>query len=260
MNQPLVFPETRDKDRLSVLAKGLRVIESFDAAHTRMTASQAGRRTDMTPAAARRCLLTLQQLGYVQSDGKWFWLSHGCLRVVYAYNASTQLPRLLQPALDQLSERTKESATLSVLDGDQVVVAARANARQTLRVSLSVGSHLPLFCSAAGRVLLAAMPEPQWTSLVERRHMTAFTPHTVTHMAGLRRLLLRCQDEGYAMCDEEIELGVRSIAIPVHNAQGEVVAAMSVSTRTERMLMKDMVRQCLPLMRQSRQEAERKLS
>ena len=132
MKAGMVFPEQRDKDHVSVLAKGLRIIEAFDAAHTRMTASQAARLSDMTPAAARRCLLTLQQLGYVQSDGKWFWLGHGCLRVVHAYNASTQLPRLLQPALDHLSERTQESATLSVLDGDQVVVAARANARLSL--------------------------------------------------------------------------------------------------------------------------------
>lgn len=245
----------RDRDQMGGLAKGLRLIEAFDAAHTRLTVSEAARLTGISPAAARRCLLTLQRLGYVQSDGKWFWLGHGALRVAYAYSASTRLPRLLQPVLDGLSERTRESATLSVLDGNQVVIAARSTARQTMRVGLGLGSRLPLYCSAAGRVLLAALPHHQWESLVRCEPMMPLTTKTVTTLAGLRRVLARCRDEGYASCDEEIELGVRSIAIPMFNQAGETVAAMSISTHSERMTTSEMVRVYLPTMLRSREWA-----
>ena len=246
---------TRDRDQMGGLAKGLRLIEAFDAAHTRLTLSEAARLTGISPAAARRCLLTLRELGYVQSDGKWFWLGHGALRVAYAYASSTRLPRLLQPVLDGLSERTRESATLSVLDGHQVVIAARSTARQTMRVGLGVGSRLPLYCSAAGRVLLAALPAAQWEPLVRREPMTPLTPHTVTTLAGLRRALARCRETGYASCDEEIELGVRSIAIPMLNQAGETVAAMSISTHAQRMTTSEMVRLYLPGMLRSREWA-----
>lgn len=245
----------RDRNQIGGLIKGLRLIEAFDAAHTRMTLSEAARRVGISPAAARRCLLTLDGLGYVRTDGKWFWLGHGALRVAYAYASSTRLPRLLQPALDALSERTRESATLSVLDGPYVVIAARSTARQTMRVGLGVGSRLPLYCSAAGRALLAALPGEQWEPLVRREPMDPLTAKTVTTLAGLRRMLAFCKDKGYATCDEEIELGVRSIAIPMYNQAGETVAAISISTRAERMTISEMVRQHLPLMLRSREQA-----
>lgn len=249
----------RNKDQIGGLIKGLNLIEAFDAAHTRMTLSEAARRVGISPASARRCLLTLVELGYVQTDGKWFWLGHGALRVAYAYTASTRLPRLLQPALDALSERSRESATLSVLHGHDVLIAARSTARQTMRVGLGVGSRLPPYCSAAGRALLAAMSAAQWEPLVKKVSMEALTPKTVVSLTGLRHILQNCRELGYASCDEEIELGVRSIAIPMFNQAGQTVAAMSISTRAERMTTSEMVRQHLPTMLRSREWARMRM-
>jgi IclR family pca regulon transcriptional regulator len=239
----------RNRDHMGGLVKGLRLIEAFDSAHTRMTLTEAARRVDISAAAARRCLLTLCELGYVQTDGKLFWLSHGALKVAYAYAASTRLPRLLQPLLDGLSERSRESASLSVLHDNAAVMAARSTARRTMRVGLGVGSRLPLFCSAAGRALMAALPDGTWEGLVAATPMTPLTPHTVTDMAQLRRLIEACRENGYAACDEEIELGVRSIATPILNQAGETVAAVSISTRAERMALDEMVQQYLPVLR-----------
>lgn len=238
----------RNRDQVAGLAKGLRLLETFDSAHTRLTLSEAARRVGVSPAAARRCLLTLCELGYAQTDGKLFWLGHGALRIAYAYAASTRLPRLLQPAMDALTERTRESSTLCVLDGGVVTIAARSTARRTMRIGLVAGSRLPLHCSSGGRALMAAMPDPQWRALLRDAPLKAYTRHTETTMAGLERLLEACRQTGYSACDEEIELGVRSISVPIYNQAGETMAALGVSTRAERMTLGEMVEQLLPTM------------
>ncbi|HZY15704.1 MAG TPA: helix-turn-helix domain-containing protein, partial [Ramlibacter sp.] len=131
-------PPTRNKDHMGGLAKGLRLLEAFDAAHARMTVTEAARQVDISLASARRCLLTLCTLGYLQTDGKRYWLDHGALHVSYAYAASTPLPRMFQPVLNALSERSRESASLAVLHRGAVLIAARSTARRTMRVGLAV--------------------------------------------------------------------------------------------------------------------------
>jgi IclR family transcriptional regulator, pca regulon regulatory protein len=241
----------RDRDAINGLVKGLKLIEAFDAAHTRMTLSEAARRVDISPAAARRCLLTLCAIGYAQTDGKRFWLGHGALRIAYAYASSTRLPRLMQPALDSLSERTRESASVAVLHGADVVVAARSTARRSLTVGLGVGSRLPLHCSATGRTLLASLPADACDALLGSSARVKLTPHTVTDPAKLRRLLRACRENGYASSNEEIELGVRSLAVPLYNGAGDTVAALSISSRADRMQLDDMVHEFLPAMLRS---------
>jgi IclR family pca regulon transcriptional regulator len=231
--------------------KGLKLIESFDAAHTRMTLSEAARRVEISPAAARRCLLTLCVIGYARTDGKHFWLSHGALRVAYAYVSSTKLPRLMQPVLDSLSERTRESASVAVLHRTDVVVAARSTARRSLTVGLGVGSRLPLHCSATGRTLLASLPAEACDALLGSSARVKLTPNTITDPPKLRRLLKTCRDNGYATCNEEIELGVRSLAVPLYNSVGDTVAALSISSRADRMRLSDMVQEFLPAMLRS---------
>ena len=177
--------EERDRDHMGGLAKGLRLLECFDAAHVRLTVSEAAQLASLSAASARRCLLTLCALGYLRSDGKHFAMDHGALRIGYAYAASTQLPRLIQPALDALSERSRESASLAVLDGDQVRIAARSTARRTMRVGLTVGSPLPLHCSAAGRALLWDRPEAQLRALFGPRPLQRYTPRTIVALREL---------------------------------------------------------------------------
>ena len=245
----------RDKDHMGGLAKGLRLLESFDAAHVRMTVTEAARLAQLTPASARRCLLTLCTLGYLRSDGKHYWLDHGALRISYAYAASTPLPRLFQPALDALSERSRESASLAVLHGDQVLIAARSTAQRTMRVGLAVGSRLPLHCSAAGRALVLARSPAELRALLGAGPLPRFTPRTITSLRGLLRELAASRERGYTVCDEEIELGVRSIAVPIYNRQGDTVAAMTISTRSERMTVAEMAGAYLPALLRSRDVA-----
>lgn len=243
---PAAASEERDRDRMGGLAKGLRVLECFDAAHARLTVSEAARGAGLSPASARRCLLTLCELGYLRSDGKQYWMDHGALRITYAYAASTQLPRLFQPRLDALSERSRESASLAVLHGDRVLIAARSTARRTMRVGLAVGSRLPLHCSAAGRALLWNAPEARVRALLAGAPLERFTPRTLATVRELLKELAASRERGYAVCDEEIESGVRSIAVPVFGGDGEVAAAMSISTRAERMTVAEMARSFLP--------------
>lgn len=228
------------------LAKGLRLLEAFDAAHARMTVTEAARAAKITPASVRRCLLTLCELGYLRTDGKHYGMDHGALRLSYAYAASTQLPRLFQPALDALSERSRESASLAVLHGGQVLIAARSTARRTMRVGLAVGSRLPLHCSAAGRSLLWDRSEAQVRALLGRGPLERFTPRTLTSIRDLVKELAASRERGYTVCDEEIELGVRSIAVPVFDRDAHVVAAMTISTRAERMTVAEMAAAYVP--------------
>jgi IclR family pca regulon transcriptional regulator len=252
--------DDRNKDHMGGLAKGLRLLAAFDAAHARMTVTEAARRVELSPASARRCLLTLCELGYVQSDGKRYWLDHGALHLAYAYAASTRLPRLFQPALDALSERSRESASLAVLHRGEVLIAARSTARRTMRVGLTVGSRLPLHCSAAGRSLLLEAPEKEQRALLVRGALERFTPRTITSMREVLRELALSRERGYTVCDEEIELGVRSIAVPVFDREGEAIAAMTISTRAERMTVAEMAGAWLPLMLRSRDAARARLA
>lgn len=243
-----VAPAPRNKDLIAGLAKGLDLIEAFDSAHTRLTQSEAARRTGISPAAARRSLLTLCEMGYVKTDGKLFWLDHGILRLAYAYASSTRMPRLLQPALDALSNRTRESASVVVLHGTDVLVAARSTAQRSLTVGLGVGSRLPLHCSATGRVLLAALAPTEREALLRHVKMAKLTTHTVTDLAMLKKLIKACKDNGYALSNEEIELGVRSLAVPLYDSRQETIGALSISSRADRMTGQDMVTKLLPVL------------
>ena len=245
----------RDKNHMGGLAKGLRLLEVFDAAHARLTVSEAARAAQLSPASARRCLLTLCGLGYLRSDRKHFWMDHGALQIAYAYAASTQLPRLFQPALDALSERSRESASLAVLHGARVLIAARSTARRTMRVGLSVGSQLPLHCSAAGRSLLWNHSDADLRVLLAGRTLERFTSRTLATGRELRKELAASRERGYSVCDEEIELGVRSIAVPVFDAAGRTVAAMTISTRAERMTVAEMARAFMPALRRNQEWA-----
>jgi len=239
---------TKDKNHIAGLAKGLQILSAFNGAHTRLTQSQAARLVDITPAAARRSLLTLCEQGYADTDGKYFWPGHGVLRLTYSYAAATRLPRLLQPALDALSERTRESASIAVLHNQQVLVAARSTAQRSLTVGLGVGSELPLHCSATGRVLLAAQTNKVRESMLKKRNLEKLTPHTENNMSKLIKILTECAMNGYGISNEEIELGVRSLAVPLINSQQNVIAALSISSRADRMTSNEMVSKFLPIL------------
>ena len=234
---------------MAALEKGLAVIECFDAAHEKLTIADVARATELSRAAARRCLLTLTRIGYAEFDGKFFRLTPRVLRLGHAWLASSALPQLVQPFLERLSEETHESSSASLLDGHEIVYIARSAQRRIMSVGLSVGSRLPAFCTSMGRVLLAALPPDEARERILAGRPRALTPHTVTEPERIMTALAAAREQGYSVVDQELELGLISMALPLANARGETVAAFNISGQVQRTSAEEMVAQFLPRMR-----------
>lgn len=240
------------KDFVTALQKGMDALTCFGRGTSRLTVSEVALLTGTSPASARRSLLTLHALGYLESDGKHFWVAPKALLVAHAYLASRPTPSLAQPLLDALSERTRESASLGKLVEDDVIIIARSTARRSLSTGLGIGSRLPAYCSALGRVLLSSLSPTEAEQRVKAMPRPRLTKHTVHVVSAVLALVERCRDEGYASNDGELELGVRSMAVPVFDREGTTVAAMSIAVRTERMDHAEFTRTFLPVLRKAR--------
>ncbi|CAN5317033.1 IclR family transcriptional regulator [soil metagenome] len=238
-----------DRDHMAALEKGLAVIECFDAAHDKLTIADVARATDLSRAAARRCLLTLTKLGYAEFDGKFFRLTPRVLRLGHAWLASTALPQLVQPFLERLSEETHESSSACLLDGHEIVYIARSAQRRIMSVGLSVGTRLPAFCTSMGRVLLAFREPEDAQARIRAGKPRARTQHTVTDPAQLADILAGVREQGYCIVDQELELGLISLAMPLFNARGEVIAAFNISGQVQRRSAAEMIAHVLPRLR-----------
>lgn len=214
------------------LARGLDVIRAFDAEHTSMTLTDVAKLTGLSRATARRFLLTLADLGYVATDGKRFELTSRVLQLGYSYLSSHTLPQLIDPVLQGLSARMHESSSASVLDGADVVYIARVHTRSIMRVGISVGSRFPAYATSMGRVLLAHLPDADLEALLDGRELVALTPNTITDPIQLRAELARVREQGYCLVDQELEIGLRSVAAPVFAPDGSVAAALNISMST----------------------------
>ncbi|HEV7335862.1 MULTISPECIES: IclR family transcriptional regulator domain-containing protein [Bosea] len=234
---------------MAALEKGLAVIECFDAGHDRLTIADVARATDLSRAAARRCLLTLTSIGYAEFDGKFFRLTPRVLRLGYAWLSSTALPKLVQPFLERLSEETHESSSASLLDGHEIVYIARSAQRRIMSVGLSVGSRLPAFCTSMGRVLLAALDPEEARVRILAGKPAALTPHTVTEIEPLMAKLAEVRVQGHAIVDQELELGLVSLAMPLVNGRGQVAAAFNLSVQSQRVAGDEIETNLLPRMR-----------
>ena len=234
---------------MAALEKGLAVIECFDAGHDRLTIADVARATDLSRAAARRCLLTLTSIGYAEFDGKFFRLTPRVLRLGYAWLSSTALPKLVQPFLERLSEETHESSSASLLDGHEIVYIARSAQRRIMSVGLSVGSRLPAFCTSMGRVLLAALDPEEARARILAGRPSPLTPHTVTEIEPLMAKLAEVRVQGHAIVDQELELGLVSLAMPLVNGRGQVAAAFNLSVQTQRVAGDEIETNLLPRMR-----------
>ena len=234
---------------MAALEKGLAVIECFDAGHDRLTIADVARATDLSRAAARRCLLTLTSIGYAEFDGKFFRLTPRVLRLGYAWLSSTALPKLVQPFLERLSEETHESSSASLLDGHEIVYIARSAQRRIMSVGLSVGSRLPAFCTSMGRVLLAALDPEEARARILAGRPSPLTPHTVTEIEPLMAKLAEVRVQGHAIVDQELELGLVSLAMPLVNGRGQVAAAFNLSVQSQRVAGDEIETNLLPRMR-----------
>jgi len=234
------------RDTMGGLAKGLAVIETFSAEQPRQTISEVAAASGLDRATARRCLLTLAHLGYADYDGKFFTLNPRVLRLGTACLAAMPLPQIVQPWLDQLSEALGESTSVSILDGNEIVYVARAAQKKVMSVSLMPGSRLPAFCTSMGRVLLAALPEADARARLVKTPLLARTPRTLRDPEAIMAELARVRAQGYAVIDQEIELGLRSIAVPLKDSYARVIAAVNVGLPLREETLDDLVARFLP--------------
>ncbi len=234
-------------DYIAGMAKGLAVLESFDTQRQRLNATLAAERAGLTRAAARRHLLTLTHLGYLETDGSWFWLAPKVLRLSGSYLATARLPRAVQPTLNRLASLTGESFSAVVLDGDQVVIVARSGSAQ-MAYGLHLGARLPAHASSTGRVLLAARSKPEFNAWMKGRVLPRLTAHTQCDPRAFRALIEQVRQQDFCVASEEHELGVHALAIPLRDMEGHTVAALNVVATRQRLEPKVLQKDLLPLL------------
>lgn len=240
-------------DYIGSLAKGLAVLEAFDGGHPRLSVAQAAEATGLDRAAARRCLLTLTELGYAQYDGKFFALNPRVLRLGSHALASMPLTQIVQPWLDQLSERIGESVSVSILDGAEIIYVARAAQRRVMSIGLMPGSRLPAHCTSMGRILLGALGRKEAMALIRSSDLSPRTPNSLTDPDAIMEAIEKAQRDGYALVDQEIEIGLRSLAVALANPQGRVQAALNVGVSAAQKSAEEIMREYLPALQQVRQ-------
>jgi IclR family transcriptional regulator, pca regulon regulatory protein len=223
-----------DRDHVTGLANGLRAIEAFSSEHQLLTVAEVARRTGLTRAATRRYLLTLTASGYAQYDGKHFQLTSRVLRLGHAYISSVPLPQIAQPIVEELGHRTDESIALAVLEGAESLTVATSARRRLVGIFTRVGTHLPALSSATGRVLLSGQSDDLIEQLLRTRPLQKLTAKTKTSGDEIRQEIRSIRQHGYALNDEEIEVGLRVIAVPVRSATNTIAAAICVSTYSGR--------------------------
>lgn len=241
------------------LERGLAVIRAFESGRGTLTVAEVAREVGISRAAARRCLHTLSVLGYASGVNGSYELGPSVLTLGYAYLASTPAARVAQPILERVTERLHESCSLAVLDGDDIVYIARSATQRILSIGLSVGSRLPAYCTSMGRVLLASSSDEDLARHLARITPERHTPRTIVQKRALRAEIERVRERGYALVDEELELGLRSIAVPVRRADQRVVAAVNVGAHAARVAPAMMEREFLPVLHAAASEIGRSI-
>ena len=235
------------------LARGLSVIEAFQDRQEGATVGDLAARTGLSRAAVRRLLITLELLGYATHSGPVYRLSSRVLRLGFSFLSSNSLAALAGPILEEISDALHESSSLSALDGNEIVYLARSATRRVMSVGLSIGSRLPAYCTSMGRIMLASLAPKELASYLKRVELKALTPKTIVKKAALAAELERVRAQGYALVDEELEIGLRSLAVPVRTRSGKVVAAMNSGVHAARVQPKEMLARFLPVLREGAQ-------
>jgi IclR family transcriptional regulator, pca regulon regulatory protein len=244
-----------DPNFMMSLARGLLVIQAFTQKKQQLTISQLSGKTGLSRAAVRRCLYTLAQLGFAASDdARHFYLSPRVLALGYSYIASMPLATAAQPVLERVSHELHESCSISTLDRTDIVYVARASVTRIMSIDLGVGSRLPAFCTSMGRVLLANLPPEEMENCLSQAQLKRYTDKTVVAADKLQQILRLAGRNGYAIVDQELELGLRSMAVPIQNPSGKTVAALNVGAHAQRVTIQEMQTRFLPRLRTAAQE------
>lgn len=249
----------RRADYVQSLERGLAVIKAFGPERSRLTLTEVAQATGLARAVARRFLLTLAELGYVRTDGREFSLRPRVLELGYAYLSGLTLTEIAQPFVEELVARVHESSSISVLDGRDVVYVVRVPTTRIMTVAISIGTRFPAYCTSMGRVLLAGRPEEELDRYLAEVELVPRTTRTVTDPDELRRLLADVRRQGYALVKQELEDGLASIAVPIHDRSGAVVAAMNVSANAMRVDPDTLARDVLPHLRDAASQIDEAL-
>jgi IclR family pca regulon transcriptional regulator len=230
-------------------ARGLSIIKCFDAENPAMTLSQIAERVNLSRAAARRFLLTLENLGYVSLEGRNFQLTAKVLDLGYGYLSSLSLPEIAQPHLETLASRVHESASASVLDGTDIIYVARVPIRRIMSVKINIGTRMPAHATSMGRVLLAGLSSPELKALISNFDLPKYTKNTITSKSVLLQEINKVRIQGWSINDQELEYGLRSIAVPILNKAQKVVASINISTTAQSNTLESMEAMFLPELR-----------
>ena len=261
-NAPAVTPAAEihgfagDPNFMASLARGLAVIRGFTQQKRHLTISQLSQRTSIPRAAVRRCLYTLAKLGYVASpDGRTYALRPRILALGHAYLSSTPIVNAVQPLLDQITSVLHESSSMSVLESDEILYIARSSTTtRVMSIDLGIGSRLPAYCTSMGRVLLSGLSAAELDAYLSRVKLTKLTSRTVSEPDELKKVLAQVRRDGYALVDQELEIGLRSIAVPVTDPSGRIVAALNIGTQSSRVSVSEMETKFLPALQSAAHE------
>ncbi|MCW8806872.1 MAG: helix-turn-helix domain-containing protein [Rhodanobacter sp.] len=249
-------PFEESADYVQSLARGLQVLRAFDRDLPNPSLSQVAERVGLSRAVVRRSLLTLQHLGYVGSRGRSFFLTPRVLELGFSYLSSLDLTELAQQCIEQLSQRVGESCSMAVLDGSDIVYVLRVPVRRVISVALGVGARLPAFVASMGRVMLADLPDAELATWLNKQNLRAITPHTICTASALKTELRRVRELGYALVSRELEPGLCSIAVPIHTADGRVVAGLNIGMPFSEDALDRAVKQILPALRDTQRAIE----
>lgn len=250
---------TSNAEFVRSLERGLKVILTFDAEHPELSLSEVSQRAEIPAAAARRFLRTLETLGYVRAEGRRFSLTPRVLELGFSYLSALSLPEVMQPHLEHLSREVGESVSSAVLSGSEIVYVARVATMRIMTVAITIGTRFPAYATSMGRVLLASLPNAAAEVLISEASPTPLTKLTLVDSAELLRELECVRAQGWAIVDQELEYGLRSIAVPVRARDGSVAAAINISTSTANSSVKELREYHLPLLRDAAEAIERDL-
>lgn len=235
-----------DKEFVQSLEKGIVVLRTFTRERPSYTLAEMARAADLSRAAARRVVLTLQAMGYVGTDGREYFLLPKVLELGYAYLSSFGLTSVALPRLEALNAAIKEACSIGVLDEDMVVYVARSQGQRRMTMAMSLGSRLEATCTAVGRVLLAHLDDDELDRILAKAEFTPHTEHTVTDAETLRPLLAQVREQGWALVDQELEIGFRALSVPIRDSRGTVIAAINVGMHSDRVSLEDVHEVVLP--------------
>ncbi len=251
--------DTKPSDLIDGLRKGLEVILAFDDSSPQMTQSELALRIDLSRAAARRYLLTLTSLGYMATDGKYFWLTPKVMQLGRSFTSSSRLPRTIQPELQALTERCGESTNFAVLEGVEAVYVCCANANRLLSTGIEPGTRLPGYTSTAGRLLASFLDDQALDQWINQSAPRAHTQVTVTDHATLKREISKMRKQGYGITESQFEPGLRGISVPLRDSANNLIGAISVSMAVSAMTSSAAVKKLVPMLNQTAARLAQKL-